>query len=364
MPRYPLSLDQRIRQGDQFCRAKAQLEAALESIKQLPPHGSHSGQTDCARCTWKKNQIRQAYHEYYVSSDPDAWSSSLSQYRYDMEKRLNDPNGYSLEEVHTLFQSALREHMRQDLCIPQPTDNPDTRTLKSMTRDMFDNGRPTSEILSDYAAAVELNATHPDAAAFAAALNVSKTREERAQIYIEYYCSPSWRDTSQQKNFKAKYARMFEQLVPHDEVVAAMKKEADDARSSKIEGLQRDLGELQMAQSAHLKDKAKKEEKSQRMMMDREPSPKMVQCSLDGCGNEINLLADAIIECAICEWLDRKGGERGRYVYCSIQHADGDFVSFYPISTVFNWLTFRCRKSTITTSTHVAWAVAASTTHK
>jgi hypothetical protein len=323
-------LDQRIRQGDQFRRAKAQLEAALESIKQLPPHGSHSGQPGCERCARKKIQIRDAYFEYYISSDPDAWSSHLSHYQYQMAKKLNNPDGYSLEEVHALFLSALREHMKQDLCILQSTDSPETRALKSMTRDMFDNGRPTSEILSDYAAAVERNAPNPDAAAFAAALNDSKTKEERAQIYIDYYCSPSWRDTSQQKNFKAKYARLFEQLIPHDEVVAAMKKEADDSQLSKIDGLQRDLGELQMAQSAHLKDKAKKEEKSQRMMMDREPSPKMVQCSLDGCGNEINLLADAIIECAICEWLDRKGGERGRYVYCSIQHADEDFVSFLP----------------------------------
>jgi hypothetical protein len=244
-----------------------------------------------------------------------------------MDKKLHDANGYSLEDVHILFQSALREHMKQDLCTPQPTDSLETRALKSMTSNMFDNGRPTSEILSDYAATLEQSASNQDEAAFVSALNVSKTKEERAQIYIRYYCSPSWNESPQQKAFKAKYTRMFEQLVPHDEVVAAMMKEAEDAQSSKIEALQRELSELQMAQSAHFKVKAKKEEKDQKIMMDRESSPKMVQCSLDCCANEINLLADAILECAICEWLDRKGGERGRYVYCSIEHADEDFVS-------------------------------------
>jgi hypothetical protein len=333
MSKYPLSLDQRIRQGDQFRQAKARLEAALQSIEQLPPHGSHTGQPDCERCTWKKNQITAAYYEYYLSSDPSAWSSNLPQYRFEMEKKLHDPKGYSLEDVHALFQSALREHMKQDLCTPQAADGPETRALKFMTTKMFDNGRPTSEILSDYAAALERSAPNPDAATFVFALNESKTKEDRAKIYIDYYCSPTWNDSPPQKNFKVKYARMFEQLLPHDEVVAAMKKEAEESRSSKVEALQQELSGLQMAQSAHLKGKAKKEEKDQRMMMDRDPSPKMVQCSLDGCANEIDLLADAILECAICEWLDRKGGERGRYVYCSVEHADEDFVSFYPIST-------------------------------
>jgi hypothetical protein len=114
---------------------------------------------------------------------------------------------------------------------------------------------------------------------------------------------------------------MFGELIPHDEVLAAMKKEAADSHASKIDVLQREISELQMAQSAHLKVKAKKEEKHERMILDREPSPKMVQCSLDGCANEVNLLAD-MIECAICEWLHRKGGERGRYVYCSVEHAE------------------------------------------
>jgi hypothetical protein len=143
---------------------------------------------------------------------------------------------------------------------------------------------------------------------------------------MNYYCRPAWADSPQQKAFKAKYARMFGELIPHDEVLAAMEKEAADSHASKIDVLQREISELQMAQSAHLKVKAKKEEKHERMILDREPSPKMVQCSLDGCANEVNLLADTI-ECAICEWLHRKGGERGRYVYCSVEHADEDFVS-------------------------------------
>ncbi|KAE9379851.1 hypothetical protein N431DRAFT_432229 [Stipitochalara longipes BDJ] len=322
-PRYPLSLDQRIRQGEQFRHSKAQLEAALLSIKNLPPHGSHSGQPNCERCAQKKNQMRAAYQEYYLSSDPDAWSSNLPQYRASVAEKFNNPNGYLLEEVHTLFQSAFREHLKQDLCKPVEKDTPQTFSLKSATAHQFDSGRPTADILSDYATAIENIAPNSDAAAFASAINNSRSQEERAHIYMNYYCRPAWADSPQQKAFKAKYARMFESLVPHDEVLAAMNKEAADSHASKIDVLQREISELQMAQSAHSKAKAKKEEKHERMILNREPSPKMVQCSLDGCANEVNLLADTI-ECAICEWLHRKGG-RGRYVYCSVEHADEDF---------------------------------------
>jgi hypothetical protein len=332
-PRYPLSLDQRIRQGEQFYHSKASLEAALQSLKNLPPHGSHSGQTDCERCTRKKNQIRAAYQEYYLSPDPDSWSSNIPQYRAAMAEKLNNPNGYSLEEVHVLFQTAFREHLKQDLCKPLAKDTPPILSLKSATVAQFDSGRPTADILSDYATGLERNAANADAAAFASAVNNSRTKEERAQIYMNYYCRPAWADSPQQKAFKAKYARMFEALVPHDAVLSAMKKEAADSHASKIDVLQREISELQMAQSAHLKVKAKKEEKHERIVLDREPSPKMVQCSLDGCANEVNLLADTI-ECAICEWLHRKGGERGRYVYCSVEHADEDFVSLFP-ATLF-----------------------------
>jgi hypothetical protein len=325
-PRYPLSLDQRIRQGEQFRQAKAKLEAALHSIKQLPPHKSHSGQPGCERCAHKKNQIKAAYQEYYLSSDPDTWSANLTHYRVSMAEKLNDPNGYSLEEVHALFLSAFREHLKQDLCCSTPKDTPQTLSLKSTTAAQLEGGRPTAEILSGYAAAIQHNAPSSDAANFAFAINNSQSKEERAQIYVSYYCRPSWADSPQQKAFKAKYARMFELLIPHDEVLAAMKKEAEDSHASKIDVLQREISELQMAQSAHLKVKKKKEEKDQKMMMrEREESPKMVPCNLDGCANEVNLLSETI-ECAVCEWLHRKGG-RGRYVYCSVEHADEDFVS-------------------------------------
>jgi len=243
-----------------------------------------------------------------------------------MVEKLNHPSGYSLKEVHALFQSTFREHLKQDLCTPVEKDTPQSFSLKSATAYQFDSGRPTADILSDYAAAIENIAPNPDAAVFASAINNSTSQEERARIYMNYYCRPAWADSPQQKAFKAKYARMFEALVPHDEVLAAMKKEAADSQANKIDVLQREISELQMAQSAHMKVKAKKEEKHERMVLDREPSPKMVQCSLDGCTNEVNLLADTI-ECAICEWLHRKGRERGRYVYCSVEHADEDFVS-------------------------------------
>lgn len=278
-----------------------------------------------------------------------------------MAEMLNNPNGYSLEEVHALFLSTFRDHLKQDLCRPTTRDMPQLRALKSSTAAQFESGRPTADILSDYAAAIERIAPDPDAAAFAAAINNSRTKEERASVYSNYYCRPSWADSPQQKAFKAKYARLFESLLPHDEVLSAMKKEAEDSHASKIDVLQREISELQMAQSAHMKVKAKKEEKDHKMTMERDPSPKMVQCSLDGCANEVNLLSDTI-ECAICEWLQRKGG-RGRFLYCSVEHAEEDFVSFLPCATCLSNADIS-RMSTIATSTHAVWAVAASTTRR
>jgi len=121
---------------------------------------------------------------------------------------------------------------------------------------------------------------------------------------------------------------MFEQLIPHDEVLSAMIKEAEDSQAAKIADLQRELNDLQMARSAHMKAKAKKADKDERMMLDREPSPRFVQCGLTGCAIDVNLADGEIIECALCEWLYRRDGSGGRFYYCSVEHAEDDFVSF------------------------------------
>jgi len=62
----------------------------------------------------------------------------------------------------------------------------------------------------------------------------------------------------------------------------------------------------------------------------QDPSPRMERCALEMCIREVDLNDEkGVVECAICEWLDRKGGReherQGRFYYCSIEHAEDDF---------------------------------------
>ncbi|KAE8448747.1 hypothetical protein EG329_008962 [Mollisiaceae sp. DMI_Dod_QoI] len=312
-----LSLDQRLAQGDRFREAKERLKSSLTEIEHLyssSEHLIHSGQDDCERCTRKKADIARAYYSFYLDEDPQSWTSHASlEYKLELERKFNNP-GSSLDDLHATFRSGLREYLKQDLCSG-------TGAAQRERTEIFVEERPTADVLNACLDHAQQKAPNPDAAAFIAELQETKTPEERAQLYVKYYCNSSWIDSSSVKNFKSKYARMFEQLVPHDEVVDAMRKEAEGSQLSKLEGLRRQLNELEMAQSAHLKAKAKKDQK----MRDREPTPGVVQCSLVGCANEVDLATDETIECAVCEWLERKGSEKGRAFYCCVEHAEEDF---------------------------------------
>lgn len=327
---YPHSLDRRILEGDQFREAKGRLESTIQSIERYyasPQSGSHGGPPNCDRCQKKIHDIGRAYYEYYLSNDPRCWYADSPQYKQAMQRVFDNPNGYSLDDAHFLSQSALRNHLKQDLCTAQPSDTSEINSLKYMISDVFNEGHSsTGDIINRYLHSIHhASRENPDAGSFVEALQPTTTPEERAQIYIKYYCSPSYNDTPPVKAFKSKYARIFESLAPHDEVLSAMRKEASDAQTSKVSKLRETLGELKMAQSAHLKGKKKKEEKNQRMM-EREPSPRMVRCALDVCVNEVDIVGGGVVECAVCEWLEKKGG--GRTVYCSVEHAEADFVSF------------------------------------
>ncbi|KAF4632221.1 hypothetical protein G7Y89_g5907 [Cudoniella acicularis] len=321
---YPLSLDQRAAQAEYLSQAKAQLELKLKSINGFyaSPHAErHNGPPNCERCNTKKRRIAEAYCDFYLSYAP--WNSNRPDLKDELDRRFNDPSGPQLGGMHEVFQTVLRDHIKNDLCAPKPYDDPDTYAYKSMTSDMFDDDSSAKEIL-DYYLDCQLNFADPNIKDFIYAMQDARTPEQRAQAYINYYCKPLPADTPQVKNFKAKYARMFEQLTPHDIVVATMRKEAEDSQHSKVSTLRHRLGELQMAQSAHLKNKARKAEKDQRMQ-EREPSPRYVNCSLENCPLDINITTDEITECLICDWLERKGGRRGHFYYCSVEHAEEDF---------------------------------------
>ncbi len=327
---YPHSLDRRIQAGDQFRESKALLESTLNSIERFyssPEAGPHSGPPSCERCSKQKHDIAKAYYDYYLSNDPRAWFTDYSQYKHEIQRRFENPDIYSLDDINSVFQRALRDHLKQDLCASQPGEPGNITKFKSQTADVFSEGdRSTAEVLTAYLQNIPLLGLNPDAVSFILALQNTSRPEERAPIYIQYYCTPRWNDSPAAKAFKGKYARMFESLAPHDEVLAAMKKEAEGSQASKSAELQVMLSDIKMAQSAHLRNKKRKAEKDQRMI-DREPSPRFEQCTLGGCRNEINLSQGQVVECALCEWMDRKGGEKGRAIYCSVEHAEQDFVS-------------------------------------
>lgn len=245
------------------------------------------------------------------------------------------PGRHSLEDVHVRFEQELREHLRKDLSTVRPDrDDLNITELKNLTAAQFDQGRPTAAILEDRLDA-ELNspALHSnDAVAFISALQASKNNQDRIQIYVKYYCTSTWSDTPTHKALKAKYARLFQRGLSHDTVIAKWKTEALESQNQEISKQRHRLGELKMAQSAHLRSKARRAEKDQRMQ-DREyvfVQRLTADCALDSCDREIGLgEGEEIVECAICRWLARKDrSERRKHAYyCSEEHLQEDFVS-------------------------------------
>ncbi|KAL2069307.1 hypothetical protein VTL71DRAFT_15645 [Oculimacula yallundae] len=323
---YPHSHDRRLQSGDHFRECKEELEGSLAAIDRYyasPEAGPHDGPPNCQRCNKKKQDIARAFYSYYLSNDPRAWYAEHVQYKQEMQRRFNSPEVFSLEDNHAFFQSVLREHLKQDLCSVLPSDDANTTSFKYKTSDFFNEERSIDEILDAYLTHVATIAPSPEAATFNDALQDTTSREERAQLYIKYYCTPSVDDSPAVKAIKTKHARMFGALLPHDQVLASWRKDAQDSQATKITEFQAKLSDIKMAQSAFLKSKKRKAEKDQRVV-DREPA-RIEQCALGECPIEINMLTDEVIECAICEWMDRKGGERGRAVYCSVEHANEDF---------------------------------------
>lgn len=325
-PTYPLPPGERTTQGEQFRQAKQQLESKLKTISNFysSPHAeAHTDPPNCERCNTKKRRVMEAYYDFYLTNTP--WDSADPTLRVDLEKAFNDPQSDQLDHMHRIVQRVVREHIRQDLCSPNSTDNVDTFNCKQLAAEMFTKGRDTKEILDRYTEAQLETIRDPNIVEFVRASEAANTPEQRAQAYINYYCRLTATDTPQQKNLKAKYARMFEQLTPRDVVIAAMRKEAEELQASKLAELEHRLGELQMAQSAHLKAKARKAEKD-KLIHAREASPRYVSCSIEECPLDINVTSEEVIECGICEWLSRKGGKSNHFYYCSVEHADEDFV--------------------------------------
>ncbi|KAI6249036.1 hypothetical protein HI914_03005 [Erysiphe necator] len=318
--------DCRLAQVDAFRNAKQKLQETLHLIeeKSTPPNIEyHSGELNCFNCDAKNKKILDAYKEYFLTSDPNAWYAQVLDYEVAMQTRFRDikiPTKNDLKDLYIIFRTKLREYIMtviSDLGLESDIE------LSKMLSNNLAQDIPLENLVQKAYHALLSHLTNPDAKNFVLNLQKTRTAAERAPIYIQYYCSVAVDDTPQQKNFKAKHTRMFENCLTHDEVLTAMRKEAQDLNSQRVNALHTELGELQLAQSAHIKKKLRKEENIQQVR-DRNSSQKSTRCSLVGCEVELDLTKENI-ECAVCEWLERKCSGKGRFFYCTVKHAEEDF---------------------------------------
>lgn len=328
---YPIPMDQKLAQGDAFRRAKEILSSKLIQIEQesATPLYQHTKSADCPNCISKKAKIASAFSEYFVGLDgldDGSWQRNFPNLRHLMRMKGEDPQ-VQQAEVKAIFDYGLKEHFKNDLCTFRVHDNETTKSLKKRTKEMFGANTPLSTILQFYLSN-DIRAKDPKTAELCQLLEQTRTLEERAAIYVQHYCPILPSDSSTQRNFKQKYARIFESLAPHDQVVAAMRREADEYSRKEIEKLEARMSQLKMAQNAHVKNKQRKLERKRRG--EEQSREQVVECAKEGCSNGVNLVTSEVIECAICEWLAKQGGHererRQRAVYCMAEHAETDFV--------------------------------------
>ncbi|PQE21332.1 hypothetical protein CJF32_00006456 [Rutstroemia sp. NJR-2017a WRK4] len=318
-PVYPLPFDQRLAQGDNYRKDKEILEKTLQSIHNFyktPYASAHTGEhLDCERCIGLKRQVKQAYREWYLSEEPDRWYSRLFDYRTELQAMFEKPDEYDLAAIHQRADTELRSHLKRDICAHAPGDTDEVTGYKLIAARELDEGKPIPEVLGAYLENQFKSCPSSDLADFIRELNATTSDEERIPIYIRFYCADLWADSSNIKNFKAKYSRMFEQGIPHDTVVAAMRKEISASREVEISDLQRRLNELNLAQSAHLKAKAKKAEKDQ---MKDQRNMSLVEigkavCAYDECSKNIDSgVGDEVVQCVEC-YTSNLGAHRQEY---------------------------------------------------
>jgi hypothetical protein len=279
--------------------------------------------------------------------------------------------GRDLKTIQLRCEQELMEHFKADMCAYRPGESKASVEYKNRVEELLHTNsveealRAAQVIKMDTIAMVpgmggqggvdgKHEVTHP--AGFEIRLQQTKTAEQRADLYFDYYCTGAWNDTPQSRNMKLKYGKMFKEGAPHDEVIAKWRQEAKEMKGKEVDKLKQKLGELKMAHSAQLKSRKRKQEKDARMK-DREyvVVPYMVECSLPSCEVQMDVSQEGPIECAICDWLSRKGDGRKRFFYCSEEHNELDFVRcLYSVPSGVLML-MRNRMSTISANTPVLW---------
>ncbi|CAD6503497.1 BgTH12-03160 [Blumeria graminis f. sp. triticale] len=299
------------------------IERVLDSS---PPNSEHQpGPSGCHTCFLENQKILEAYYNYFLSNDPNAWYEEIPEYKSAIQGRfqqIQNPTLDDLEDLNSISQSMLRKYLDKAL----NDTNSDNNGLRNSS--MTANGDLTIGSLTNQCGRnISIERQHSysslNVKQLVLGLQEARTRVERALLYTQFYCTPSENDTHQQKNFKSKYARSFESCGSHEEVLEALRKEAQTLYQDKVTALRRELNELQLAQSAHLKNKARKAEKVQRLL-ERTLPFRHANCSFKRCGKRLDL-SEENPECAVCEWLVSKGRSRTRFYYCSAKHATEDF---------------------------------------
>lgn len=248
-------------------------------------------------------------------------------------------SGIPLEAIHRRFKAELKSHLRKDMCTVLPNDPKDVVDQKLRLDHLFQAMSVEDALATGFQEKVNGladvpgldgrvrsgnvgDATHP--LGFNVGLQGAKSTEERAALYIAYYCTPVPDDTPQMRNLKTKYAKLFESGKSHDTVLGMWKEEAKEVKAREVERLEQRLAELKMAQSAHLKNQNKKKMKKDAKMKDKKD---IVDCSLPGCDKQMDKSKEGVDECVVCDWLARRTGQRRHFYYCSPAHANRDFVS-------------------------------------
>lgn len=245
----------------------------------------------------------------------------------------------TLDQIHHRAEVELRNHFKRDLATPNSRETPQSRYVKSFTGQAFDAGLSTPEILHNHLnnqmqSLRDFNNPGGSVAGNAAAellqkLQSANSEADRIPIFIDYYCRPNPEDSHQLRQIKSKYAQEFRRGLSHDYIVSEMKKEVVQSQQKDMHSLVTRLGELQMGRSAHLKNQAKKAEKTQkkdRIIEDRSSSTR-VKCELEECESDVDLkIPGGPIQCALCDWLAAKTTREHHAFYCSVEHATIDIV--------------------------------------
>ncbi|KAF7853268.1 hypothetical protein EAF04_010769 [Stromatinia cepivora] len=328
---YPLTLGERLAHSDNYRIDHEAFEKTLESIRKFyespfaSPHTSDH--QDCESCIGKDRQIRKAYQDWYLSDDLDRWYSKLFDYKTELQSMFEQPKVYSLDDIHKRVDREFRAHLKRDLCAHKSDDTEDVMDFKGRISMELDEGVDVSKVLNAYLIEYIKTCPDPNQVDFILHLHNTTINKQRIPLYITYYCSPLESDSASVRNFKNKYARMFENKIPHDEVVAAMKKENARTKESEIAQLQHRLNELILAQSAQLKAKAKKAEKDSLKYQHHQQVAKESKtlCSYDGCDEDVDLtIPEGAIQCVLCDWIASKVPEdrdHKRSYYCCPAHA-------------------------------------------